>query len=71
MVNQLNTHNMTESHRTYLRMQMFGNIAQANGCVSTNAALLVLGLHSGKMAEHLDVQIVVVQFGRQMNDGLL
>lgn len=49
-------------------MQMLGNIAQTNGRIRADAALLVFGLHSGEMAEHLHVQIVVVQLGRQMND---
>lgn len=51
-------------------MQMLGDVAQTHSGISANAALFVLGLHSCEMTQHLDVQIVVVQLGCQMNDGL-
>lgn len=49
---------------------MFCNVAQTNGCIRSNSALIIFGLHTGKMSQHFHIQIVVVQFRCQMNNWL-
>lgn len=45
---------------SHCRMQMVGDFPQADRGVGADSSLIVAGLQSGKMAHHLQVQVVVI-----------
>lgn len=53
---------------TYLWMQMRRDFPQTNRSVCADTTLLVTGLQSCEVSKGFNVQIVVVQFWRQMYD---
>lgn len=51
-------------------MQMRSNFTQAYGGIGANTSLIVSGLQTGKVPEHLYVEVVVIELRRQMDDWL-
>lgn len=49
---------------------MLSNLPEAHGGVRPDAALLISRLQSGEVTKHLNVEIVVVQLRREVDDGL-
>lgn len=47
---------------------MLSNFSQAHRRVGSNPALLVARLQPREMPQHLDVEVVVVELRRQVND---